>query len=92
VFVLAGCFALLLAGPQWPRIPPRLRRALALIAFAVASTVAVCLVAVGFHYFTDTIGGAAVATATVLATALTLDRLDGKPAWVRRSLGWLWTG
>jgi membrane-associated phospholipid phosphatase len=86
VFVLASCFALLLAGRQWPGIPARLRVALALTAFAVAAIVAVCLVAVGFHYFTDTIGGAAVATGTVLCTALAVDMLGGRPAWVRRSI------
>jgi len=87
VFVLASCFALLLAGRQWPGIPARLRLALAVTAFAVASVVAICLVAVGFHYFTDTIGGAAVATGTVLVVALAIDKLGGKPVWMRRSPG-----
>jgi membrane-associated phospholipid phosphatase len=86
VFVLANCFALLLAARGWPGIPVRLRLALALTTYAVASIVAVCLVAVSFHYFTDTIGGVAVATGTVLSTALTVDKLDGRPARVRRSL------
>jgi undecaprenyl-diphosphatase len=85
VFVLAGCFALLLAGPQWLGIARRLRLVLALAAFCVASIVAVFLVAVRFHYFTDTIGGAAVAIGTVLSMALVLDKIDGKPAWVRRT-------
>jgi membrane-associated phospholipid phosphatase len=87
VFVLASCFALLLSGRQWPGIPVRLRLALALTAFAVASVVAVCLVAVAFHYFTDTIGAVAVATGTVLAVALAIDKLGGRPAWAGRSPG-----
>jgi membrane-associated phospholipid phosphatase len=40
-----------------------------------ACAVAVALVGLGHHYFTDTVGGAAVGTAVVLATALVLDRL-----------------
>lgn len=86
VFVMASCFALLLAGRQWPGLSARLRLALALTAFAVASVVAVCLVAVGFHYFTDTIGGVAVAVGTVLGIALAIDTLSGRPAWMRRWL------
>jgi membrane-associated phospholipid phosphatase len=31
------------------------------------------MVSLGFHYFTDTIGGAAVGTATVLVSAFVID-------------------
>ncbi len=48
------------------------RVVLAAIAFLVVA-VAVGLVAVRWHYATDTVAGAAVSTAVVLATALTLD-------------------
>jgi membrane-associated phospholipid phosphatase len=40
-----------------------------------AVAVAVALVGLGQHYFTDTVGGAAVGTAVTLGIALILDRL-----------------
>ena len=46
-----------------------------MIAFAVAAAVAAAMIALGFHYFTDAVAGAAVGTGTVLATALLLDLL-----------------
>jgi membrane-associated phospholipid phosphatase len=42
---------------------------------ATAGAVALALVGKGAHYFTDTVGGAAVGTAVVLATAFFLDWL-----------------
>jgi len=45
----------------------------AVIAFAVASVVAAAMIALGFHYFTDAVAGAAVGIGTVLATALVVD-------------------
>ena len=40
----------------------------------MASAASAAMVALRFHYFTDIIGGAAVSVATVLLTALVLDR------------------
>jgi membrane-associated phospholipid phosphatase len=85
VFALAAAFAVLLAGPVRPRMPAALRLLLALAAVLAAGAVAVALVGLGVHYFTDTVGGAAVGTAVVLATALILDRLDPSPQWRRQS-------
>lgn len=75
VFALATAFAVLLANPAWPRIPAAVRLFLAAVVVLAACAVAVALVGLGHHYFTDTVGGAAVGTAVVLATALVLDRL-----------------
>jgi membrane-associated phospholipid phosphatase len=79
VFAIAVAFALLLADPVRPRIPAVVRMVLAVAVLLTAGAVAIALVALGHHYFTDTIGGAAVGTAVVLATALSLDRLFAGP-------------
>jgi membrane-associated phospholipid phosphatase len=70
-FALATAITVLLAGA--PGLPRAVRLAAAAIAFAVASLVAAAMIALGFHYFTDAVAGAAVGTGTVLATALLLD-------------------
>jgi undecaprenyl-diphosphatase len=70
-FALATAITVLLAGA--PRVPRAVRLAVAVIAYAVASVVAAAMIALGFHYFTDAIGGAAVGIGTVLATALVAD-------------------
>ena len=56
--------------PAWSAVA----RWLVLVAFeAVAFVIAVALVAAGLHYATDTIGGAALAIAVVMASALAID-------------------
>jgi membrane-associated phospholipid phosphatase len=70
-FALATAITVLLAGA--PGAPRAVRLAASVIAFAVASAVAAAMVALGFHYFTDAVAGAAVGIGTVLATALLLD-------------------
>jgi membrane-associated phospholipid phosphatase len=77
VFVLAAVVTVLLTGPLRPRMPTAVRGLLVLAAFVAASATATAMIALGFHYFTDTVGGAAVAVGTALATALTLDKLSG---------------
>jgi membrane-associated phospholipid phosphatase len=74
-FVLAAAATVLLTGPLQPRLAAPVRLLLALAALLVAAAVAVAVIGLGFHYFTDTVGGAAVAIGTVLATALLLDKL-----------------
>ena len=94
VFALATVLTVLLliplhpASPRAPRAPRalRARRALRVAIPAVAAVLA-CLVALAvtglrWHYFTDTVAGAAAGIGTVLALALILDL----PA-VRRLLG-----
>lgn len=80
-FGLAAVIALLLAGPLRPRLPTAVRLLLTVAAFLAAATVAVSLVGLGAHYFTDTVGGVLVAVATVLTTALLLDRFDPSRRW-----------
>ena len=78
-FALATAITVLLAGV--PRVPRAVRLAVAVIAYAVASVVAAAMIALGFHYFTDAVAGAAVGTGTVLATALVIDLV--MLAWLR---------
>jgi membrane-associated phospholipid phosphatase len=73
MFALAAICAMLLFGPSRPPLPTALRLFLALTAVMAAAAVSAAMVALGFHYFSDIIGGAAVSIATVLLTALILD-------------------
>ena len=75
VFAVAAVFAVLMANPVRPRIPAAVRLAAAVAVLLAAVAVGVAIVALNQHYFTDTLGGAAVGTAAALATALILDRL-----------------
>ena len=74
-FALATVAAILFAGPARPRIPAFARRLLLLGAFLFAAVVAVAMVGLWYHYFTDIIGGAAVGSGTVVLTALVLTAL-----------------
>jgi membrane-associated phospholipid phosphatase len=80
-FAMAAVCVVLLLGPLRPPLPDTLRKFLAVAAALTAAGVAVAVVALDFHYFTDTVAGAAVGTGVVLATALLLDRLipSGSP-------------
>lgn len=71
-----------LTGPARPPLPAALRWLAVAVALTATFALAPALVAVHFHYFTDTIGGAAVGLGTVLTTALGLDALA---AWLGRS-------
>jgi membrane-associated phospholipid phosphatase len=75
VFALVAALAVLLVGPLRPSVPAVIRLLLALAMLAAVGAVALALVGKGAHYFTDTVGGAAVGTAVVLATAFLLDWL-----------------
>jgi membrane-associated phospholipid phosphatase len=79
MFALAGVSAVLLTGPSRPGLPAAARVLLALAGYLAAVAVAVALIGLSAHYFTDTVAGAAVGTAAVLVTAFTLDHL-GRPA------------
>ena len=84
ICVLAAVLAILLLGPLHPPKPAIVRISLVAAGALLAAAVAVALVATDRHYFTDTIGGAAVATAVALLTALIIDRLAGGPRSVSR--------
>jgi membrane-associated phospholipid phosphatase len=73
VAVLAAAIAVLLTGPLRPPWPTGARLLLMLAALLATGVTAVAMIGMGAHYVTDTVGGAAVAVAMVLATALALD-------------------
>lgn len=73
-FAVAAVVAVLLLGPLRPKLPAAARLALTLAALLAACAVSVAVIGLHYHYFTDTVGGAAVAVATVLVTALILDK------------------
>jgi undecaprenyl-diphosphatase len=80
LFGLAAICAILLVNPPRPRLSGTVRLLLVLGAVLVAAVVAVAVVALRFHYFTDTVAGAAVGIGTVLLTALLLDRAGPRAA------------
>jgi membrane-associated phospholipid phosphatase len=84
MFALAATCAVLLAGPARPRLPGAARLLLAFGAALVAAAVATAMVAWGYHYFTDTVAGTAVAIGVVLLTALLVDRAARAPRAERR--------
>jgi membrane-associated phospholipid phosphatase len=73
VFALAVTFLVILTGPLRPALPSLLRVLLGCAGILIACAVAVSLIALRVHYFTDTIGGAAVSISIVLGTALIVD-------------------
>jgi undecaprenyl-diphosphatase len=77
-FALVTCIAVLLIDPPATKAPVSMRIVLALLAFGFACTVALGLVAAKWHYFTDTIGGAAVGVGVTIALALALDRAGAR--------------
>jgi membrane-associated phospholipid phosphatase len=79
LFALAAACAVLLTGPARPRLPGAVRLLLVLGATLVAAAVAAAMVARGYHYFTDTVAGTAVAIGVVLLTALLIDRAARSP-------------
>ena len=72
-FALITCIAVLLIDPPATKAPPSMRVVLAVLAAGFGATVALALVAARFHYFTDTIGGAAAGIGVTIAIALGLD-------------------
>jgi membrane-associated phospholipid phosphatase len=86
-FAVITCVVVLLINPPASKAPASMRIVLAATSAGAGVAVALGLVAARFHYFTDTIGGAAVGIGVVLAFALLLDSVaspvaaaDGAPA------------
>jgi membrane-associated phospholipid phosphatase len=73
MFALAIVSAVLLADPPGRRVSAAARLLLALGALLTAAAVSAAMVAMGFHYFTDTVGGAALGTAMALLSAFIID-------------------
>ena len=72
VVALATALTVLLARKP-ARVPRLLRLVLACTAFLIAAAVAFGVIGANMHHFTDTVGGAAVGTGTVVLAALILD-------------------
>ena len=81
VAALATALTVLLARTP-TRVPGPLRLALAFTVFLIAAAVALGVIGANMHHFSDTVGGAAVGTGTVLLIALVLDILSRE--WRRR--------
>lgn len=66
-------------GPGRALWPTAVRWLVAVCAIAVAGMIAAALIAEGYHYTTDTVGGLLVAVTCVLGAALAIDAFEGRP-------------
>lgn len=73
IVALAATVTVLLLAPPRPAMPGWLRTLILAVAYLAALAVVVGVIAVRFHYFTDTVAGAAVGIGTVCGLALVLD-------------------
>jgi membrane-associated phospholipid phosphatase len=78
VTALTATLAVLLLVPPQQAGTRKVRVALVAMACVITATVATGVIGLGWHYFTDTVAGAAVGLGTVCALALLLDL-----AWLR---------
>ena len=83
VFTLAATVTVLLLVPPQPAKAGALRVLIPVAACVLGVAVAIAVIGLQWHYFTDTVAGAAVAIGTVCGLALLLDL----PA-ARRWLAW----
>lgn len=83
LFALAAAIAVIVLAPRSGRPRPAFRIAAVAAAVVVGAVAGLAMVALHFHYFTDTLAGAAVGTGVVIGLAFLLDL----PA-VRRWLRW----
>jgi membrane-associated phospholipid phosphatase len=81
LFALSTALAVVLLSPRTARPGAAIRIGVVAVAVVVSCLVGMAMIGLDFHYFTDTIGGAAVGTGTVLGAAFLLD--------VDRIRGWL---
>jgi len=73
LFALSTALAVVLLGRRTGRPRPAVRIGVVAVAVIVSCAVGFAMIGLDFHYFTDTIGGAAVGTGVVLGTAFLLD-------------------
>jgi len=73
ILALSAMLTALLVLPPQPLIEGRARLLIPLTASVLACGVAIAVIGLRWHYFTDTIGGAAAGAGTVCALALVLD-------------------
>ena len=83
VFALAATLTVLLLASPRPAMPRWLRILILAVAYLTAAAVVIGVIAVRFHYFTDTVAGAAVGIGTVCGLALVLDLIQPGSAWAR---------
>jgi membrane-associated phospholipid phosphatase len=74
LFALIGVVGVLLLNPPRQRPRPGVRVLLMLCLVAIGCIVAVALIGLNYHYFTDTIAGAALGGGVALAATFPLDR------------------
>ena len=85
IVALAATVTVLLLAPLRPAMPSSLRTLILAVAYLTALAVVVGVIAVRFHYFTDTVAGAAVGVGTVCGLALILDLIPAvRPSWIPR--------
>jgi membrane-associated phospholipid phosphatase len=80
---LATVLGVLLHDPARPAATRVARAALVVVACAVTALVAAGVIGLRWHYFTDTVGGAALGTGTVLTLAFLIDLVPGVMRWRR---------
>jgi membrane-associated phospholipid phosphatase len=73
ISALAATVTVLLFAPPQPAMPRWLRVLVLAVTYLAAAAVVVGVIALRFHYFTDTAAGAAVGIGTVCGLALVLD-------------------
>ena len=83
IFALAAALTVLLLAPPRPAMPRWLRILILAVAYLTAVAVVIGVIAVRFHYFTDTVAGAAVGIGTVCGLALVLDLVQPGSAGAR---------
>jgi undecaprenyl-diphosphatase len=76
---LATVLGVLLHDPARRAAVRRIRAALVAAACAITALVAAGVIGLRWHYFTDTVGGIALGTGTVLALAFLIDLVPGLP-------------
>ncbi len=82
LFALIGVVGVLMVNPPRQRPRPAVRVLLVLCLVVIGCIVAIALIGLNYHYFTDTIAGAALGGGVALAAPFPLDRTR-----VRRRLG-----
>jgi membrane-associated phospholipid phosphatase len=83
IFTLAAAVTVLLLSQPQPAKPGPLRAAIPAATCALGIVVAVGVIGLRWHYFTDTVAGAAVGIGTVCGLALVLD-LPAARRWLAR--------
>ena len=73
-FALAAVVMILMLCPSWHVLPLAVRLAITLAVMLVACAVAFAVIGLNWHYFTDTLAGAAIGVGTIVGVSLILDR------------------